>query len=167
MGKVYIYLRFKIIKIMTNIIGVYECKADTKSRLMFPAALKKQLSAVINNGFVIKKSVFNKCLELYPVAEWNKEIEKINKLNRFIKKNNDFIRIFMAGVRIVELDINGRLLIPKDLIKFSEIKKNIVLSSAVNRIEIWDKDKYEKIVFDKSVDFGALAEEVMGDESNS
>ncbi len=152
---------------MINIIGVYECKADTKSRLMFPATLKKQLSAVINNGFVIKKSVFNKCLELYPMAEWSKEIVKINKLNRFIKKNNDFIRIFMAGVRIVELDINGRLLIPKDLIKFSEIKKNIVLSSAVNRIEIWDKDKYEKTVFDESVDFGALAEEVMGDKNNS
>lgn len=152
---------------MINLIGVYECKVDAKGRLMFPSALKKQLLAVVNDGFVIKRSVFHKCLELYPMKEWNKEIEGVNKLNRFVKKNNDFIRMFMAGVRVVELDGNGRFLIPKDLLKFGEIEKEIVLASSVNRVEIWNKDKYEAVVQDKSVDFAALAEEVMGKKDNN
>ncbi len=147
---------------MLPFIGVYECKIDAKGRLMFPSAMKKQLSAIVHEGFVVKRSVFNKCLELYPMPEWNKEVEGINKLNRFVKKNTDFIRMFMAGVKIVDLDGNGRLLIPKDLINYSGIKKDIVLSSAVNKMEIWDKDLYESTINDKDVDFSALAEEVMG-----
>jgi MraZ protein len=87
---------------------------------------------------------------------------KVNTLNRFVKKNNDFIRRFTAGVKIVELDSLGRLLIPKDLQVFAEIDKNVVLSSAVNIIEIWDKDKYEKAIDDATVDFADLAESVMG-----
>jgi MraZ protein len=150
-----------------NLIGVVECKIDAKGRLMFPSALKSQLSPIIHEGFVIKRSVFYKCLELYPLREWNSEIAGVNKLNRFVKKNNDFIRMFMAGVKTVELDVSGRLLIPKDLIIFSGIKKDIVLSSSVNRIEIWDKNKYEKVINDKNVDFSKLAEEVMGEINNN
>lgn len=96
------------------------------------------------------------------MAEWNKMMLKINKLNRFVKKNNDFIRRFTAGVKVVEIDATGRLLIPKDLIVFAEIDKDIVLSSAVNIVEIWDKDKYEKAIDDSVVDFADLAEDVMG-----
>ncbi len=96
------------------------------------------------------------------MSEWNTEIAGVNKLNRFVKKNNDFIRMFMAGVKILELDNSGRLQISKDLIKFSGIKKEVVLSSSVNRIEIWDKDSYEKVVNDPDVDFAQLAEDVMG-----
>jgi len=100
---------------------------------------------------------------LYPMQEWNKMMAKINKLNRFNKKNNDFIRRFTAGVKMVELDATGRILIPKDLFVFAGIKKQVVMSSTVNIIEIWDKEKYEKTI-DASADddFAALAEEVMG-----
>ena len=147
---------------MINLIGTYECKADAKGRLMFSSAFKKQLSPVLQEGFVVKRAVFQPCLELYPMKEWNLMMEKINKLNRFVKKNNDFIRRFTAGVKMVELDASGRILIPKDLCQFAGIQKQVVLSSAVNIIEIWDKDKYEKAIDDAAVDFADLAEEVMG-----
>lgn len=147
---------------MTHLIGTYECKADAKGRLMFSSALKKQLLPVVSEGFVIKRAVFQSCLELYPMQEWNLMMEKINKLNRFVKKNNDFIRRFTAGVKVVELDASGRLLIPKDLCQFAGIEKQVVLSSAVNIIEIWDKDRYEKAIDAAAVDFAELAEEVMG-----
>ncbi|MDG2194408.1 MAG: division/cell wall cluster transcriptional repressor MraZ [Polaribacter sp.] len=147
---------------MIHLIGTYECKADAKGRLMFSSALKKQLLPVVSEGFVIKRAVFQSCLELYPMQEWNLMMEKINKLNRFVKKNNDFIRRFTAGVKVVELDASGRLLIPKDLCQFAGIEKQIVLSSAVNIIEIWDKDRYEKAIDDAAIDFAELAEEVMG-----
>ena len=147
---------------MINLIGTYECKADAKGRVMFSSAFKKQLSSVLQDGFVIKRAVFQPCLELYPMQEWNLMMEKVNKLNRFKKKNNDFIRRFTAGVRMVELDATGRILIPKDLCDFANIKKQVVLSSAVNIVEIWDKDNYEKAIDDAAVDFADLAEEVMG-----
>jgi MraZ protein len=96
------------------------------------------------------------------MTEWNLMMEKINKLNRFVKKNNDFIRRFTAGVKVVEVDDLGRLLIPKDLLVFSGISKDIVLSSAVNIVEIWDKDLYEKSIAGDELDFAELAEDVMG-----
>lgn len=119
---------------------------------------------MLQDGFVLKRSVFQPCLELYPMQEWNVLMEKINGLNRFKKKNNDFIRKFQAGVKMVEVDSNGRLLIPKDLVGFAGINKEIVLSSAVNIIEIWDKDKYENTIDETSDDFAELAEEVMGND---
>ncbi|QIJ88480.1 Cell division protein MraZ [Mesoflavibacter sp. HG96] len=133
---------------------------------MLPAALKKQMDGVLQDGFVIKRAVFQECLELYPMTEWNALMQKINKLNRFKKKNNDFIRRFTAGVKMVDVDANGRLLIPKDLVVFASISKDIVMSSAVNIIEIWDKTKYEKAIDDATVDFADLAEEVMGQDDD-
>ncbi|MDG1980471.1 MAG: division/cell wall cluster transcriptional repressor MraZ [Flavobacteriaceae bacterium] len=147
---------------MINLIGTYECKVDAKGRLMISSAFKKQLSPILQEGFVLKRAVFQPCLELYPMQEWNEVMLKVNSLNRFVKKNNDFIRRFTAGVRVIELDASGRLLIPKDLCQFAGIKKQIVLSSAINIIEIWDKDNYEKTIDDATTDFALLAEEVMG-----
>ena len=127
-----------------------------------PAPLKKQLATSLQNGFVLKRSVFQPCLELYPIKEWDLMMQKINKLNRFVKKNNDFIRRFTAGVKVVEIDALGRLLVPKDLVAFASIAKDVVFSSAVNIVEIWDKDLYEKSISGEDVDFADLAEEVMG-----
>ncbi len=132
---------------------------------MVPSALKKQLAPMMQGGFVIKRAVFQNCLELYPMEEWNVLMSRMNKLNRFKKKNVDFIRRFTAGVKTVEVDTNGRLLIPKDLIAFAGIQKEIVLSSAINIVEIWDKDKYENSIENSSDDdFADLAEEVMGND---
>ena len=146
---------------MKTLIGTYECKVDAKGRLMLPTSLKKQLGS-LEEGFVLKRSVFQPCLELFPMSEWNKMMLKINKLNRFVKKNNDFIRRFTAGVKMVDIDATGRLLIPKDLVVFAAIEKDIVLNSAINIIEIWDKDKYENAIENATDDFADLAEEVMG-----
>jgi len=147
---------------LITIVGTYECKVDAKGRVLLPAPLKKQLALSLQNGFVLKRSVFQPCLELYPMAEWDLMMSKINKLNRFVKKNNDFIRRFTAGVKMVEIDALGRLLVPKDLVAFASLSKDIVFSSAVNIIEVWDKDLYEKSINGEDVDFAELAEEVMG-----
>jgi MraZ protein len=147
---------------LTSLIGTYECKVDAKGRLLFPAPLKKQLATSLQDGFVLKRSVFQPCLELYPMKEWDLMMQKINGLNRFVKKNNDFIRRFTAGVKVVEMDNLGRLLIPKDLVLFASISKDLVVSSAVNIIEIWDKDRYEASISGEDLDFADLAEEVMG-----
>ena len=147
---------------MNYLIGTYECKIDVKGRLLIPSAFKKQLTPVIPKGFVLKRAVFQNCLELYPLEQWEELIKKVNSLNRFKKKNNDFIRRFTAGVKFIELDSNGRLLIPRDLIEFSNINREVTLSTSVNIIEIWDKSSYEKAIADSRDGFAQLAEEVMG-----
>lgn len=150
---------------MTHLIGTYECKVDAKGRLMLPSALKKQLQAVLSEGLVLKRSLFQNCIEMHPMNEWEKMMEKVNSINRFKKKNNDFIRKFMAGVKMVEVDANARLLIPRELVHFAGIKKEIVLTSNVNMVEIWDKERYENAL-DQVDDFAELAEEVMGNDDS-
>lgn len=150
---------------MLNLIGTYECKLDAKGRLALPMGIRKQLEEISHKGFVLKRSVFQNCLELYPMDEWNAIMNQVGKLNRFKQKNNEFIRRFSAGVKPIEIDGTGRIQIAKDLIAFGKISKNVVVSSSINIIEIWDKELYENAVNSETVDFAALAEEVMGDSS--
>ena len=147
---------------MINIVGTYECKLDPKGRVKLPVALKKQLQGV--DVFVLKRSVFQPCLEMYTLDEWSLLMQKVNKLNRFKKKNNDFIRRFTAGVKMVEIDATDRMLIPKDLLGVASLQKDVVLSSAINMVEIWDKSRYEQAIDDATLDFADLAEEVMGND---
>ena len=144
---------------MNLINGTYECKIDAKSRVMIPVQLKKQL--VLQEGFVLKRSVFERCLELHPMKEWNVTMQKVGKLNRFVKKNLDFIRLYNAGLKEVEIDALGRLLIPKDLMAYANISKDVVITGNVDMMEIWDKNLYEKKIASVE-DFGDLAEDVMG-----
>lgn len=147
---------------MRNFIGTYECKIDDKGRLKVPSSLIKQMENFEDKTFVVKRSVFQPCLEVYPMKAWDKLMDKINKLNRFIKKNADFIRMFTAGVKTVELDSAGRLQISKDLMHFADLKKDIVVTSAGELFEIWDKEAYEKVIATNEEDFASLAEDVMG-----
>jgi len=129
---------------------------------MVPADLKKQLSPVLAEGFVLKRAVFQPCLELYPMDQWNELMQKIGGLNQFNRKNNDFTRRFTAGVRRIELDATGRLNIPADLMTVAQIKRDLVLTASVGIVEIWDAQNYEQAISDAALDFADLAEEVMG-----
>ena len=94
----------------------------------------------------------------------------LNRENKYFKqvcqKNNDFIRRFTAGVKLLDIDSTGRVLIPKNLINHAKINKEVVVSSALNILEIWDKNLYEKSIDEATIDFASLAEQVMGDENN-
>jgi MraZ protein len=150
---------------MAGLTYTYECKIDAKGRVLLPTKLKSELLPVILNGFIIKRSIFNQCLELWPKNEWDLELDKLNQLNRYQERNVRFLRKFLAGVKPVDLDASGRLLIPKDLIAFAAIEKNIVMTSVIDKIEIWDKEKYEADQ-QGDEDFKALAEDVMGNFGN-
>ena len=155
---------------MKNFIGTYECKIDDKGRIKLPASLTKQMAHFADVPFVIKRSVFQKCLEVYPMKPCEKLMTKINGLNRFIKQNADFIRMFTAGVKTVEMDNVGRLQISKDLTQYANLTKDIVITSAGELVEIWDKEAYVQVISVSEAVFANLAENVMGnldsDESN-
>lgn len=147
---------------MVHFSEEYECKADSKGRIMVPASLRAKLAPSLQQGLVIKRSIFHPCLEIYTMEAWEKEMRQIGKLNRFVKKNVDFIRQFTAGVRAVEIDSAGRLSIPKMLMDRAGIEKEVVLSEVIDRIEVWDKTKYYEVLDQGAEDFSDLAEEVMG-----
>ncbi len=145
---------------MRNLIGEFECSLDGKGRLMFPAGLRKQLGPK-EDRFVINRSIFETCLILYPWDEWEDITKQLNKLNRFDRKNDRFIRKFRNGATEIELDASGRMLVPKRLKEFAGLQKEVVLFASSNKIELWDKGRYEKVMDEDQEDFAQLAEEVM------
>ena len=150
---------------MKSVLGVYECSMDAKGRVLLPAGLKRQLDSAAHEGFVLKRSVFSPCLELHTMEQWRGISEKIGKLNRFVKKNADFVRLFHAGVKMVELDGSGRILIAKDLAAFARLERELVFSGTPLGVEIWSRSTYEAAVNPSDLDFAQLAEEVMGGQN--
>lgn len=145
------------------IIGTYTSKVDSKNRFALPAGLKKQIESSLAEGLVVKPSIFSPCLEVYTQPKWQEIMSKLGQLNRFVKKNNDFIRAYMAGTKLVAPDGSDRFVLAKELMEFAGIDKNIMLSSAIDYIELWSEQAYESqsqpIALD--ADFQRLAEEIM------
>jgi len=148
---------------MLNLLGEYDCKVDAKGRLLLPSGLKKQLQEFAHEGFVINRNIFDPCLDVYPMSEWNKVSEKLSRLNRFVRKEALFIRRFLNGATPVSPDGSGRINLPIGLSKYAQLKKEVKVLGNNDRIEIWDKDLYEKML-SEDIDFAALAEEVMGNK---
>ncbi|OIP03976.1 MAG: division/cell wall cluster transcriptional repressor MraZ [Bacteroidetes bacterium CG2_30_32_10] len=146
---------------MLNLIGEFECKIDVKGRLMLPSSLKKQLPEGEQEKFVLNRG-FENCLVMYPLTEWNKIIAEVNKLNLYNKKNRDFVRFFYRGASEISIDNSNRLLLPKNLLEYANVDKDIVLFAFSNRIEIWSKTNYDGLLVDEPEDFAKLAEDVMG-----
>src|SRR5690554_3290458 len=113
---------------MTNLLGEYELSLDSKGRFLVPAGFRKQLPEGEGSCFIINRG-FEHCLTLYPVSNWNVLSEKLNRLNDFNEKARKFRRLFLNGATSVDLDSAGRLLIPKSLIEYADIKKDIVFSA--------------------------------------
>ncbi len=152
---------------MLSFIGEYESTIDAKGRFLFPAGFKKQLPEDGTMQFVINRG-FEKCLTLYPLQSWNPIFESISKQNDFDPKVRAFRRYFLNGATQVEFDSAGRINLPKNLMEYASLEKEIVLVSAVGKIEIWDKETYKKFFDDFDADsFSALANDVMNKDVNA
>ena len=146
---------------MTTFIGDYPCKVDAKGRILLPSAFKRQMGTVSQDRFVVKKDLFENCLILYPIDEWEKQNKIIRKkLNPYNKEHNRFLRGFYKGTAEITLDNNNRMLIPKRLLELITAYKEVVLAGQDGKIEIWSKQQYEKIIENEN-EFAALAEKIM------
>ena len=145
---------------MAQLHGEYECKLDAKGRLIIPAALKKQLPKAAKNILFINRG-FEKCCVLYPSNEWETIASEINKLSDYIKKEREFKRYFLRGASQLPMDTASRILLPKQQLEYAGIKTDVVLLAYGNKIEMWSKANYEKMLSNEPSDFSALAEEVM------
>jgi MraZ protein len=146
---------------MTGFLGEFEATLDAKGRFLLPAGFKRQLPEEEATKFVINRG-FEKCLSLYPLKSWEPLFADISKLNDFDPKVREFRRHFLNGATFVEPDSAGRLLVPPNLKDHAGLEKDIVLVAAVNKIEIWDSNKYKQLFESFSPEaFSNLADEVM------
>jgi MraZ protein len=135
---------------------------DDKGRFLFPAGLRKQLDPSANETFMINRG-FESCLTLYPMNEWEKISKRLSKLNLFKAENRKFYRYFHNGANSLLLDNAGRLLLPKPLMSYAGISRELIAFAYANRIELWDKAAYQRMMEEGGDDFADLAEQVMGD----
>ena len=133
---------------------------------MLPAAFKKQMPSSANDKFVVKKDIFEKCLVLYPMDEWERQNKLIrSRLNPYNKDHNRFLRNFYRGTAELIPDSNNRLLIPKRLLELVNVRKEVILAGQDGKIEIWAKDIYDGAAEGEG-EFASLAEKIMGGTMN-
>jgi len=145
---------------MCSFIGDYTCKADAKCRVVVPAAFRRGMSASQQSVFVLRKNIFEKCIDMYPLEEWESMIAGIRaKLNMFDAKHIAFLREYCRGTQEVELDNNGRVLFPRKMLEDVGIDKEMVLAAQDRLIQIWDVEAYEQVAVEPEM-LGRLAEEI-------
>jgi MraZ protein len=144
-----------------SFLGEYEATMDAKGRFLLPAGIKRQLPENEITRFVINRG-FEKCLSLYPLQSWQPLFNQISTLNDFDLEVRSFRRYFLNGAIEVEQDTAGRILVPQNLKEYAGLGKDLVLAAAVNKIEIWNKDDYQKFFESYSpTEFSRLAQSVM------
>lgn len=148
---------------MSQFLGEFDCKLDSKGRMMIPSGLKKQLPEAEKEGLVINRG-FEKHLVIYTRKEWDKIVEDLSKLNQYEKRTREFIRYFTRGASELSLDASGRVLLPKALLEYAGINADVVLACQFNKIEVWAQDAYETQMDNEPENFANLAEEVMGNK---
>jgi MraZ protein len=159
---IYFYVTIIAVKPrMSFLLGEYDCKLDSKGRLMIPADLKKQLPGVENEGLVILRG-FEKQLTIYTKKEWENTVNDLSKLNQYDRINRDFVRFFTRGAIGLSLDGAGRVLLPKTLLEYAGINNEVVLSCQLNKIEVWAPEAYDAIMNNMPDNFAMMAEQVMG-----
>lgn len=151
---------------MTTIVGQHECKADIKGRITLPTSLKNKLMPFMKEEFVMKRSVFQTCLELYPKSKFDEVMLKVMSTKNKGKQFELFLRKFTAGLKEVPIDSEtGRLQIPKNLFDHAGIAKEVVLNAFHDKIEVWDKSRYEAALDSMSdEEYEAFAEDIFNDE---
>ncbi|MDX1908312.1 MAG: division/cell wall cluster transcriptional repressor MraZ [Bacteroidia bacterium] len=147
---------------MLTLIGEYDCKLDSKGRFLMPAGLRKQLPEDQQVEFVVNRGL-DSCLVMYPIPVWERELERLQSRNQYVKRNRDFLRLFLNGATRIELDGSGRVLLPKRLMEHAGLDKDMILVAQIDKIELWDEATYTKWLAEAGDGLEQLAEEVMGD----
>ena len=142
-------------------VGSFKYSIDTKGRIALPAKMRKYVNPEANDTFILTRNSA-KCIDIYPMDTW-KELaaERLNKLNHFDPKEAMFIRMFLQEAAEDNLDSQSRLLIPKNLIEYAEIKNEVFILGAVKKIEVWNPDVYESYIKENLQSYEEIAKDVM------
>lgn len=135
-------------------IGEYSHAVDTKNRIIIPSKFREELL----NKFIMTKGL-DGCLYIYPEAEWNILQEKLKTLPLTNKDARAFVRFFFSGASEIEIDKQGRALIPQNLKEYANIEKEIISIGVSTRIEIWSKEKWKEYN-ESNIDYDSIAEKM-------
>lgn len=142
-------------------LGTYEHSLDSKNRLSFPSRLRSKISTSV----VISKG-FDGCLEIRTPEEFENYAQSLNRLSNTHKDSRLIIRQIFANSIDIELDASNRILIPANLLKEGNLKKDVVIIGAGKKMEIWDKQAYEKFKLESDSTFEEVAERLNNFENN-
>ena len=154
-----------ILYYMINFSGEHLCRLDDKGRLKIPSAMLKQLPEEDKGSFYINRG-FERCLILYPKSGWLNIVAEINKLNSFQEKTRKFKRHFYRGSTELIIDSSDRILLPKQLLVWANLEKDITILGLSNYIEIWDTKAINEFFDEDSSEYSDLGEQVMGKANN-
>lgn len=135
-------------------IGEYIHSIDTKGRVIMPQKFREQLGPV----FYITRGI-DGCLFVYDENEWSAMYEKIKDLRLTSKKAREFSRFLYAPAREVEVDKQGRMIIPQNLREYAGITKEVAITGVASRIEIWSKEKYTEYNNEREAIFDDMMDE--------
>ncbi|CAH0999928.1 Transcriptional regulator MraZ [Neolewinella maritima] len=147
-----------------DLLGEFYVALDAKGRFRLPSGLLKGLGDRDTLKFVVNRG-FDHCLTLYPKPVWDDIKAEVDALNKFNRKNLQFTRLFYRGASELVPDSADRLLLPKQLLAWARVEKNLVLNALNDRIEIWAETEYEALLNGELEDYAALAEDVLGGSS--
>ncbi len=143
-------------------IGSFKYSIDTKGRVSIPAKLRKFVSPDANDSFVMTRGTV-KCIDVYPMDMWKELVEsKLDKLNTFEPKEALFLRMLLTEAGEDKLDSQARLLIPRNLIEYAEIDREVFIIGAIKKIEIWNPANYEAYLKTSELSYEEIAKQVMG-----
>ena len=135
------------------LIGEYEHSLDVKGRLIMPAKLR----ADIGEKFIISKGL-DGCLFVFSQEEWSNFEAKLKELPLTNKNARDFVRFFLSGATECELDKQGRFLVVNNLRSYAEIEKEVIIIGVGTRLEIWNKEKWNKYNSSENLSADEIAE---------
>ena len=145
---------------MAFFAGEHECKLDAKGRLVLPSRLKSVLPKASKKSIIIRKG-FEPNLILYPLNEFQNIYSRISSLNEFSSEQRKLKRNLFSSISQVELDSNGRFLLPKSMVAYCDADKDIILVGMGNVIELWSTKNYKKYLIDDSNEFSKLAQKYL------
>lgn len=143
-----------------SFIGDYDSRADAKNRVVLPAAFKREFEGEKDVRLVMRKDIFESCLNIYPYTVWEQMMADLrSRLNPYDRRHAQFMREQQRSTCEASLDANGRLLIPQRLLDMIGADKELTLLGVDDHIEVWDKTAYASQAMTGDA-LGALAEDL-------
>jgi MraZ protein len=150
---------------MDNFIGNIDAKVDAKGRVFVPADFRKILQLTGDKRLILRKDIYEDCLVLYPVPVWEDELSTLRgKLKKYGRKARQIYRKFIQDSELLEMDSNGRILIPKRYLQLAGINANIRFMGMDQTIEIWSPDRLPGHAASDEDDFEQFMDQLDGDE---
>jgi MraZ protein len=144
----------KVQEVDCMFIGEYQHGIDNKNRIIIPSKFREALG----DAFILTKGL-DGCLYAYTLDEWKTLEEKLKRLPLTNKDARAFVRFFFSGANEVNIDKQGRALIPQNLLEYASIEKEIVSIGVSTRIEIWSKEKWNQYN-ESDIDMDEIAEKM-------